>query len=78
MLRGTARRLLQLRGGLRFARLPTALAAASAASAGAACAWSQSAAREPEPTFTAAEVAAHSSMADGVWVTLGDGVYDVT
>ena len=31
-----------------------------------------------EPTFTAEEVATHTSMTEGVWVTLGDGVYDVT
>ena len=36
---------------------------------------------DPEPTervFTAEEVSEHSSMAEGVWVTFGDGVYDVT
>ena len=73
-MRGATRRLL-LRG-LRGPHHPAALAAAAGS---AVCIWSQSAACcEPEPTFTAAEVAAHASMADGVWVTLGDGVYDVT
>ncbi|CAM9677051.1 unnamed protein product, partial [Choristocarpus tenellus] len=30
------------------------------------------------PTFSRAEVAKHRRMEDGVWVTYGDGVYDIT
>lgn len=67
-------RLAQL---LRFRRnIPRAAATALAgASAMSAFAWAQSGA---ERTYTAEEVACHGSMANGVWVTLGDGVYDVT
>lgn len=67
-------------------RWPTGAACAAAAGAGAASLSSPAAestvsappAAGTLPTYTRAEVAAHGATAPRVWVTQGDGVYDVT